>query len=291
MKEININVKTMHNVEVWLKRANEDDFKLVKKVHNTSQPYLLGMLRDCTYKDVVDLGMGFNGFFNANMEGGIPDKDGILMNLGTGICSMITTLHATDPSGNYYKRFTGIYTAPSARSTNGNLYLGTYDLGCGDGFSNLWATVNIGSWNMSAGDILKVHWKISLAGANPYLLTQLRNALFGDSEDWFLGGNGLFTSDDVHENEFKDGLLIKDANFYYPMITTVHSSDPSGNYYRRWQGVFTGPLNFSGLVSLGTDLVDEDVGFDTNEWDNDSLSAWSMAAGDILRVNWKVSFS
>ena len=27
MKEINFNVKTMHNVEVWLKRANKDNYR------------------------------------------------------------------------------------------------------------------------------------------------------------------------------------------------------------------------------------------------------------------------
>ena len=292
MKEININVKTMHNVEVWLKRANEADFKMVKEVHNTTQPYLLGMLRDCTYKDVVDKGMGFNGLFDANMAGGMSDKDGILMNLGTGICSMITTLHATDPSGNYYKRFTGIYTAPSARSTNGNLYLGTYDLGCGDGFSNLWATVNIGSWNMSAGDILKVHWKISLAGANPYLLTKLRNALTGDSEDWFLGDNGLFNANTLGGISGKDGLYIKTSGgIIYSMITAAHPTDPSGNYYRRWQGVFTASssISFLGNVYLGTKF-NLDGHFDY-PWDNKSLSAWDMNLGDILKVNWKVSFS
>ena len=293
MKEININVKMMHNVEVWLKRANEDDFKLVKEAHNTSQPYLLGMLRDCTYKDVVDKGMGFNGLFDANTDGGYEGKDGILIDIGASNCSMITTAHATDPSGNYYKRWTGVYTASSAESTNGNLYLGTYDKGSGDGFNNLWAKVNIGSWNMSAGDILKVHWKVSLAGANAILLTNLRNVLTGDAEDWYLGDNGLFATQDPDTEETKDGLLISATGNYYPMITAVHPTDPSGNYYRRWQGVFiaSGAFNFNGYVSIGTDFVSSDRGFESNEWDEDLLSAWSMAAGDILKVNWKVSFS
>ena len=291
MKEININAKTMHNVEVWLKRANETDFRLVKMVHNTCQPYLLGMLRDCTYKDVVDKGMGFNGLFDANTGGGHEGKDGILIDIGAGNCSMITTAHATDPSGNYYKRWTGVYTASSAESTNGNLYLGTYDLGSGDGFSNLWATVNIGSWNMSAGDILKVHWKVSLAGANAILLTNLRDVLTGNAEDWYLGDNGLFNANTLGGISGKDGLYIVTSGGIYSMITAAHPTDPSGNYYRRWQGILTAPaaLNFLGGVYLGTKF--DAAGHFDYPWDNKSLSAWDMNLGDILKVNWKVSFS
>jgi hypothetical protein len=75
------------------------------------------------------------------------------------------------------------------------------------------------------------------------------------------------------------------------MITAAHPTDPSGNYYRRWQGVFTAPssISFLGNVYLGTKF-NLDGHFDY-PWDSDSLSAWSMAAGDILKVNWKVSFS
>lgn len=291
MKEININVKTMHNVEVWLKRANEKDFRLVKMVHNTCKPYLLGMLRDCTYKDVVDKGMGFNGLFDTNTPGGIPDKDGILINIEADNCSMITTAHATDPSGNYYKRWTGVYTASSAYSTNGNLYLGTYDLGCGDGFKNLWATVNIGNWSMSTGDILKVHWKVSLAGANAILLTNLRDVLTGDAEDWYLGVNGFFNANTLGGISGKDGLYIVTSGGIYSMITAAHPTDPSGNYYRRWQGILTAPaaLNFLGGVYLGTKF--DAAGHFDYPWDNKSLSAWDMNLGDILKVNWKVSFS
>jgi len=172
------------------------------------------------------------------------------------------------------------------------LYLGTYDLGSGDGFSNLWATVNIGSWSMNTGDILKVHWKISLAGANPYLLTKLRNALTGDSEDWFLGDNGLFNANTLGGISGKDGLYIKTSGgIIYSMITAAHPTDPSGNYYRRWQGVFTASssISFLGNVYLGTKF-NPDGHFDY-PWDNKSLTAWDMNLGDILKVNWKVSFS
>ena len=293
MKNININVKTMHNVEVWLKRANEANFKLVKEAHNTSGAYLKEYLRDCTYSNQYDKRMGFNGLFTTNTAGGYADKDGIVAFTSGSDYSMITTAHATDPSGNYYKRWTGILTAPKPITINGNLQLGTFDNGDGTGFANVWCTVNIGSWVMGTGDILKVHWKASLTGANAILLTNLRNALTGDSEDWYLGDNGLFATQEFATEVTKDGLLISEASYYNCMITAVHPTDPSGNYYRRWQGVFTAPsaFGFTGAVSIGTDLVDEDDGFDANEWDNDSLSAWLMAAGDILKVNWKVSIS
>jgi len=294
MKEININVKTMHNVEVWLKRANEDDFKLVKEAHNTTEAALKSWLCSAMNGNNEEY-MGFNLLFSSSVLGGIKKKDGIIVDVGTSYYSMITTVHATDPSGNYYRRWTGSFTAPSPVTITGELHLGCDDRGGGSGFNHLWATVNIGSWAMGTGDILKVHWKISLSGANNSFLAELREALYSDyffNNGRYMGKNGFFNANTLGGISGKDGLYIKTSgSIPYSMITAAHPTDPSGNYYRRWQGVFTAPssISFLGGVYLGT-KYDADGHFDY-PWDSDSLSAWSMAAGDKLRINWKVSFS
>ncbi len=70
MKEINIHVKTMHNVEVWLKRANEADFKMVKEVHNTTHTDLKAYLRNCTINsDDETKYMGVGGYINSQYSG------------------------------------------------------------------------------------------------------------------------------------------------------------------------------------------------------------------------------
>ena len=294
MKEININFKTMHNVEVWLKRANETDFKLVKEAHNTSEAGLKEWLRNTMVGADDPKYMGYNLLFSSSVLGGVYREDGIIVDVGASYYSMITTVHATNPSGNYYRRWTGSFTAPSPVTITGELHLGTEDMGEGSGFNHLWATVNIGSWAMGTGDILKVHWKVSVSGAENSLLTGLRENLYSNyiyNNGRYMGGNGLFNANTLGGISGKDGLYIKTSKGIYSMITAAHPTDPSGNYYRRWQGVFTAPssISFLGNVYLGTKF-DADGHFDY-PWDSDSLSAWDMAAGDILRVNWKVSFS
>ena len=294
MKEININVKIMHNVEVWLKRANETDFKLVKEAHNTSEAGLKEWLRNTIVGADDPKYMGYNSLFSSSVLGGIMEKDGIIVDVGASYYSMITTVHATDPSGNYYRRWTGSFTAPSPVTITGELHLGTEDMGKGSGFNNLWATVNIGSWAMGTGDILKVHWKVSVSGAENSLLTGLREDLYSNytyNNVRYMGGSGLFKANTLGGISGKDGIYIVTSGGIYSMITAAHPTDPSGNYYRRWQGILTAPkaLNFLGGVYLGT-IFDAAGHFDY-PWDSDSLSAWSMAAGDILRINWKVSFS
>lgn len=295
MKEININVKTMHNVEVWLKRANEDDFKLVKEAHNTTEAGLKKWLRDVIIGPPDPKYMGYNLLYSSSVLNGIMDKDGIIVDVGASYYSMITTVHATDPSGNYYRRWTGSFTAPSPVTITGELHLGCDDRGFGLGFWDLWGTVDIGSWAMGTGDILKVHWKVSLSGADNSFLTELREALYSDyfaDNDRYMGKNGFFNANTLGGIQDKDGLCIKTSGgIIYSMITAAHPTDPSGNYYRRWQGVFTASssIRFLGNVYLGTKF-NPDGHFDY-PWDNKSLSAWDMAAGDILKVNWKVSFS
>ena len=293
MKEININVKTMHNVEVWLKRANEDDFKLVKEAHNTTEAALKSWLCSAMNGNNEEY-MGFNLLFSSSVLGGIMEKDGIIVDVGASYYSMITTVHATDPSGNYYRRWTGSFTAPSPVTITGELHLGCDDKGGGSGFNHLWATVNIGSWAMGTGDILKVHWKISLSGADNSFLAELREALYSDyffNNGRHMGKNGFFNANTLGGISGKDGLYIKTTKGIYSMITAKHPTDPSGNYYRRWQGIFTAPaaLFFHGGVYLGTKF--DAAGHFDYPWDSDILSSWDMAAGDILRVNWKVSFS
>ena len=295
MKEININVKMMHNVEVWLKRANEDDFKLVKEAHNTSEAGLKKWLRDAMIGSGDTGYMGYNLLYSSSVLGGILEKDGIIVDVGASYYSMITTVHATDPSGNYYRRWTGSFTAPSPVTITGELHLGCSDRGKGSGFSALWATVNIGSWAMGTGDILKVHWKVSLSGADNSFLAELREALYSDyffNNGRYMRKNGFFNANTLGGISGKDGLYIKTSGgIIYSMITAAHPTDPSGNYYRRWQGVFTASssISFLGNVYLGTKF-NLDGHFDY-PWDSDSLSAWDMNLGDILKVNWKVSFS
>ena len=233
MKEINFNVKTMHNVEVWLKRANEDDFKLVKEAHNTTEAALKSWLCSAMNGNNEEY-MGFNLLFSSSVLGGILEKDGIIVDVGASYYTMITTVHATDPSGNYYRRWTGSFTAPSPVTITGELHLGCDDRGDGLGFFELWGTVDIGSWAMGTGDILKVHWKISLSGADNSFLAELREALYSDyfrNNGRYMGKNGFFNANTLGGISGKDGLYIVTSGGIYSMITAAHPTDPSGNYY------------------------------------------------------------
>jgi len=161
MKEININVKIMHNVEVWLKRANEDDFKLVKEAHNTTEAALKSWLCSAMNGDNEEY-MGFNLLFSSSVLGGIMEKDGIIVDVGASYYSMITTVHATDPSGNYYRRWQGILTAPAALNFLGGVYLGTKFDAAGH-FDYPWDSDSLSAWSMAAGDILRINWKVSFS--------------------------------------------------------------------------------------------------------------------------------
>jgi len=48
----------------------------------------------------------------------------------------------------------------------------------------------------------------------------------------------------------KDGIVARDSTngYWITTITTVHPTDPSGNYYRQWQGVLTNDFGVGGFV-------------------------------------------
>jgi len=294
MKEININVKTMHNVEVWLKRANEADFKMVKEVHNTTHTDLKAYLRNCTINsDDTTKYMGVGGYIKSQNSGTYENKDGMLLhaNNGDDYYGFISGPHGSDPSGNYYKRWTGVFTAPGAVTVDGYIELGVKSSTDGDHFTYKYATADIGELEMATNDVLKIHWKVSLSGGD-YLPTYLRDRLTAAPNDNHMGARGLFDANTLGGINEKDGIYIETGAGVYSMITKAHPTDPAGIYYSRWQGIFTAPslVSFTGGVYLGVDYDEVTDVFEKN-WDNKSLSAWDMNLGDILKVNWKVSFS
>ncbi len=108
--------------------------------------------------------------------------------------------------------------------------------------------------------------------------------------------NNLRATQDSTGTNGDDGIVIYPTDAPAPtiigiMASAVHPSDPSGNYYRQWQGVWQEPsaseivksatlgLNFN--VSLG----DWDV---TGYADEDITPDIALVLNDVLTINWKI---
>ncbi len=76
------------------------------------------------------------------------------------------------------------------------------------------------------------------------------------------------------------------------MATAVHPSDPSGNYYRQWQGIYQNLLSGNDTISgavIGFDyLVTLNSVFNT-QYATQTFAAITLQQNDILTVNWKIS--
>lgn len=100
----------------------------------------------------------------------------------------------------------------------------------------------------------------------------------------------------------KDGITCNEtttpdyAEIIAFMASAVHPSDPSGNYYRQWQGVYqnlTGSAEDVESASIGQSFV-HDPGGTASEWfDVDyafsTFTKVTLQNNDILTVNWKIT--
>ncbi len=110
------------------------------------------------------------------------------------------------------------------------------------------------------------------------------------------GGAGHAGGDPVG----KDGILVYDStnDKYLTLITVVHPTDPSGDYYRQWRGTLTnndgagifnaGVLGGTGAI-MGVNL--QNIFLFGYPYANQSFDVVTLAVDDILSVDWKISLS
>ncbi len=75
------------------------------------------------------------------------------------------------------------------------------------------------------------------------------------------------------------------------MATVVHPSDPSGDYYRQWQGTWQEPSASETVKSalIGHNFVDVSPGI-VNEYAFENINPdISLVLNDVLTINWKIS--
>ncbi|KKN53574.1 hypothetical protein LCGC14_0600700 [marine sediment metagenome] len=118
---------------------------------------------------------------------------------------------------------------------------------------------------------------------------------FHTSVDFAL--DNLRATQDATGTAGDDGIIIFSTDAHGPasfvgiMANAVHPTDPSGNYYRQWQGIWQEPSaaetikaaelghNFDGTGNfVGGLYASEDISPDI-----------SLVLNDILTINWKVS--
>lgn len=110
------------------------------------------------------------------------------------------------------------------------------------------------------------------------------------------GGGGHAAGDPIG----KDGIIVFDSTntYWLTTITAVHPTDPSGSYYRQWQGVLTNDFGAGSFVlsnqggtlgaMIGVDLDGNNTfgyTYALQVFDTDI----TMAANDILTTNWKIT--
>lgn len=84
------------------------------------------------------------------------------------------------------------------------------------------------------------------------------------------------------------------ATYVGIMASAVHPTDPSGDFYRQWQGVWQEPSATEEIVVavLGHDLDDPTVSpenFDPYYATEDIIPTINLVLNDILTINWKIS--
>lgn len=163
-------LKVKGTLEIFVKRAGTDAFKFHSKVENTTQASLKELIRDTLAADQVGQYMGSNGFFASNVQAGtggsVQGQDGITVAEAVGMddgWTMITAVHPSNPSGNYYKQWQGLYTATGA-TTMTQAWLGRDWDGPDVSFDKRWSIATLAApVVLATSDIIQVNWKISVA--------------------------------------------------------------------------------------------------------------------------------
>ena len=89
------------------------------------------------------------------------------------------------------------------------------------------------------------------------------------------------------------GVLISDALAF--MASAVHPIDPTGDYYRQWQGVYqnlTGSTEYSTKAMIGNTYSHVPASTPFIEEYSRTLSGYSVVTlldNDIITINWKIS--
>ncbi len=102
------------------------------------------------------------------------------------------------------------------------------------------------------------------------------------------GKDGLFLFDNSGGETIGDGLAF--------MASAVHPTDPSGSYYRQWQGVYQ---NLTGVTEISTEAhmghsyvhVPADEPFEDfpGLYAEAVYAAVTLLNNDIITINWKIT--
>lgn len=115
-----------------------------------------------------------------------------------------------------------------------------------------------------------------------------------DTDGQEYGGTGYAAGDP----DGKDGVVIYDytGSQYLTMVTAVHPTDPSGDYYKQWRGVLTNDFGVGSIVIGGTSYMGFDLIAASGAGSFAVIYAktvideqTTMLANDILTVDWKIT--
>lgn len=140
---------------------------LVVDQKNTIDNELLAKLSD-TLNSNADF--AFDAMFTTDEEyfgsGGSDNKDGIMYLVTARYQTTVTIVHASDPSGSYYRQWTGTLTASGAIAVTGagighNLVADSTAIATA--FTTAFAYTTFSTINLVSTDVLKIHWKLSFS--------------------------------------------------------------------------------------------------------------------------------
>ncbi len=107
--------------------------------------------------------------------------------------------------------------------------------------------------------------------------------------------DNLRATQDATGTNGDDGISIYSTNAPSPsligiMASAVHPTDPSGDYYRQWQGVWQEPSASETVKSaqLGLNFTTSTSDFITEFADEDISPDIALVLNDVLTINWKI---
>lgn len=126
------------------------------------------------------------------------------------------------------------------------------------------------------------------------LKTRVRDMITAASSSVYYMGEGWYfnTCTSGNSQDGWDGIVVIDDSDTYgvTLVTTLHPTDPSGNYYKQWRGVATFPCTGTFSVAvLGIDWDGETNIQFANEYARVSIDTFSPSVGEIFVADWKIS--
>ncbi len=127
------------------------------------------------------------------------------------------------------------------------------------------------------------------------LKTRLRDCLIGTASTiTFMAGNFFTTNTSGATENTNDGiLLINDAvDTSFTMITTAHPTDASGNYYKKWRGIYTALQTFTfESLTFGLNLTNGAPGTFASNYATCTITSTEVVVGAIFVFDWKISIT